>query len=58
MSKPKLKPCPFCGIAPTDIFSPHNTCYWVRCGGTDCWIKGPEGKTKKQAIILWNRRAK
>ena len=43
--KTKMKPCPFCGYAPT-----KGDC-WVYCGNTDCAIGWKSIERKK-----WNRR--
>lgn len=52
----KLKPCPFCGEAPTFDTDGHMT--WVYC--YRCDVRGPRvwnGKNaKKEATEKWNRR--
>lgn len=59
-----LKPCPFCGGAPTQIFSinPETDgryiygCCTIGCMGNA--LRGRGGfKTDKEAIEAWNRRA-
>ena len=56
---PELKPCPFCGGTPTHVGgddSDDGDLYFVVC--SVCLAEGPNVTTKKDAIKLWNARAK
>jgi hypothetical protein len=66
MSKPKLKPCPFCGIKPmVEAFggAPYSfgpITYRVHCFNSGCptqpWTK--HYRRRADAVAAWNRRAK
>ena len=57
-----LKPCPWCGALDEELIvnegisaSPFIV-FWVEC--RKCFIDGPNGRTKIDAVRAWNRRAK
>lgn len=66
MSKPALKPCPFCGgEAEIHIIEPHTHVLakfmpdygggtFIECHGCTCIVSGA---AEYEAIELWNRRA-
>jgi hypothetical protein len=49
-TKPKLKPCPFCGCR-AEFYE-----LYVHCLNKECQAEGPLGETTKEAIEKWNRR--
>lgn len=51
----ELKPCPFCGSVPEyhEHIGKHLRIYSVRCKCGACRV----GKSKENAIMLWNRRS-
>lgn len=54
----KFKPCPFCGLylAVTWHIGHLDKPWIVNC--YECGAEGPRAKTEKEAIELWNKRAK
>lgn len=52
-----LKSCPFCGGKDYEINS-HGNQYAVRCMTKYCWSFGPPRFNEKEAIEIWNTRAK
>jgi len=61
---PKITaPCPFCGATGNDLNAYSEYSSTVVCGPwavecKKCLACGPEGKSKNEAIELWNRWAK
>lgn len=56
-----LKPCPFCGNAPTITFKSFDGCYRIDCVhcGIMFYLKaGAAEKSKERCIDAWNRRVK
>ena len=49
-----LLPCPFCGEYPN---LENNGYFWYCCTNDDCLAEVGTGKTKQEAIDIWNRRA-
>lgn len=60
MTKPKLKPCPFCGAKgphlQLDDVEYHGYIYHVHC--VHCGGSGGAVDTRDKAIEIWNRREK
>lgn len=59
MSKPNLKPCPFCGcediaISSGSVFVPDK--HWYRCVCMECGAGSDSFGEKEAAIAAWNRR--
>ncbi len=58
-SKPKLKPCPFCGCRPKvnppgwGVYGYYVMCEAMRCKVNPCTDSFP---TREKAIAAWNRR--
>ena len=48
-------PCPFCGEYPN---LENNGYFWYCCTNDDCLAEVGTGKTKQEAIDIWNRRAR
>lgn len=46
-------PCPFCGEYPN---LENNGYFWYCCTNDDCLAEVGTGKTKQEAIDIWNRR--
>jgi Lar family restriction alleviation protein len=61
MTKPKLKPCPFCGENEYEesslglwiMYPKYPSPYRIHCR---CGVDGPCAATEAGAIRLWNRR--
>lgn len=54
----QIKPCPFCGIIPK-LDSDYHGKFSIRCGNAECFvIVEVLEPTEKQAVEVWNRRAK
>ncbi len=51
--KDGLLPCPFCGEYPN---LENNGYFWYCCTNADCLAEVRTGKTKQEAIDIWNRR--
>ncbi len=49
-----MLPCPFCGEYPN---LENNGYFWYCCTNADCLAEVRTGKTKQEAIDIWNRRA-
>lgn len=47
----QIKPCPFCGSNDLSVLELSNKSY-VRCG--KCYVYGPDGKDKEEAIERWD----
>lgn len=59
-AQPPLLPCPFCprdAERSLEIIDTGIDGIWLVSCGT-CDATGPEGLSKTQAVVLWNRRAK
>lgn len=52
--KDGLLQCPFCGEYPN---LENNRYFWYCCTNDDCLAEVGTGKTKREAIDAWNRRA-
>jgi hypothetical protein len=48
-------PCPFCGEYPN--LESNGWYFWYCCTNDDCLAEVGAGKTKQEAIDIWNRRA-
>ncbi len=46
--------CPFCGSNDVDYFVQREF-FHIKC--RDCWARGPESKSMKEAKNLWNKRS-
>lgn len=62
MSKPELKPCPFCGDKKIVVerWSSGGTRYMVKCNNPDCPVPAngyPTGRDLEKVKTAWNRRA-
>ena len=55
-SKPKLKPCPWCGTKIVEISGSIGSNYWGRCW--NCNSTGPIAARKSTAVRFWNTRRK
>lgn len=66
----KIKPCPWCGGAPTLIKEPisgYKDCFMYKMACSICKSEAPngrfytidksDGKAKENAITVWNKRA-
>lgn len=59
MSKPTLKPCPFCGAEPREWWD--NGSRGVECVNSACGVRPTafvESRIKAEAHAAWNRRVK
>jgi hypothetical protein len=52
MNNEKLKPCPFCGAAPSRIVSTFDASVYARCPTSDC-----VAAVQSSPANVWNRRA-
>lgn len=62
MSKPELKPCPFCGKTNIIVekWSSGGMMYMVKCNNSDCPVPTngyPTGRDLAKVKEEWNRRA-
>lgn len=59
MSKPALRPCPFCG-APGKLFDHQmdqkTTLWWVQCNNSHCIARRQVMDDREAAIAAWNER--
>ena len=59
MSKPKLKPCPFCGEVPKYQGARDGLETMIICLSDSCpAILYTDAYTEKEAVERWNKRAK
>lgn len=62
MSKPELKPCPFCGKKNivVETWASGGRMYMVKCNNPDCPVPAngyPTGRDLEKVKAEWNRRA-
>ena len=55
MSKPELKPCPFCGSFMVELENRQIMGEHVDC--LNCGVEGPIADCEKDAFDFWNTRA-
>jgi Lar family restriction alleviation protein len=60
MKQPKLKPCPFCGKRPTILYDNSGKFWEIVCLDSICvmTVETPYWNSEKEAIAVWNKRAK
>ena len=64
MTKPELKPCPWCGVVPeVEVFeredgSKEDIIYMISCGGEGCsvYCHTEAYGTEEETANAWNRR--
>ena len=49
-----LKSCPFCGSTKIELNDPDIPTRWVGC--ENCGAIGPDAKSDREAVELWNNR--
>lgn len=59
MTKPDLKPCPFCGSTDVHVRQIDKECSVVSCDGCNAeggYFGGNDSTSPAEAIEAWNRR--